>query len=160
MGPGLLSSLRFVFLVGLAMLLPGMQFHTVWEEMMFLETSAPWPSREGSEIQRQIWLCSKPVLNIRCTYFKNPGPLDFSPIYSWQKAVSCFCDVKAFKLRGKSFFDNKQPFKKPYFDELSVNESETHGLSFSWCTHGFNNYRRWGRRELGLEKPCLGFYQI
>ena len=28
---------------------------------------------------------------------------------------------------------------KPHFDELSVNESETHGLNFPWNTHGFEN---------------------
>lgn len=45
-------SLHFVFLVGLALILIGMQFHGVWEEMTFLETSAPWLSRDFSEIEK------------------------------------------------------------------------------------------------------------
>lgn len=56
-----LPSLHFVFLVGLAALLVGVQFHRVWEETMFLETSTPRLSQDFSDTEKEIWLWAEPV---------------------------------------------------------------------------------------------------
>ena len=43
------------------------------------------------------------------------------------------------KKSFQSFFGLQIALAKQYFDELSVNESETYGLDFQWDTHGLKH---------------------